>query len=45
MWRGMTINTDDNPTGAPGLWQRLELRSGAGEAAAGGALWPAWPSA
>jgi len=40
MWRGMTINKDENPAGAPGLWQRLELRSAAGEAAGGGTLWP-----
>ena len=40
MWQGITVRTDDNPTGAPGLWQRLELRP-EGEAAAGGALWPA----
>ena len=40
MWRGITVSADDNPTGAPGLWQRLELRP-EGEAAAGGALWPA----
>jgi len=40
----MTISTDDNSTGAPGMWQRLELRSphpAPGEAAAGSALWPA----
>jgi len=24
MWRGITIGRDDNPTGAPSLWQRLE---------------------
>lgn len=41
MWRGITISADDNPTGAPGLWQRIELRPAGGEAAAGGALWPA----
>ena len=41
MWAGLTINKDDNPTGAPGLWQRLELRSAEGEAAGAGALWPA----
>jgi len=38
MWRGITISADDNPTGAPGLWQRIELRPAAGEAA-GGPLW------
>jgi len=41
MWRGMTINKDEHPTGAPGLWQRLELRSAPREAEAGGTLWPA----
>ncbi len=40
MWQGITVSADDNPTGAPGLWQRLELRP-EGEAAASGALWPA----
>ena len=41
MWRGITIGRDVNPTGEPGLWQRLELRQPPGDAPAGGALWPA----
>ena len=41
MWRGMTVSRDENSTGAPGLWQRLELRAAAGEAVRRDTLWPA----
>jgi putative peptide zinc metalloprotease protein len=40
MWRGMTIGKDEDPTGAPGLWRRLELRSTMGGAASGSPVWP-----